>query len=94
MKEIFSGTVTIEGWRKLTAEGQKGITAYSDEAVEIRVPGGMLRVYGKGLNIEEIGAEVLVLPGKIEPVTRYASKRNGVSARSPSDAADGASRSE
>ena len=58
MKEIFLGTVTVEGWEKIKIEGQKGIIGYSAEEVAFRVPGGLLRIRGNALNIDEISAEI------------------------------------
>ncbi len=74
MKEIFFGNVVLEGWSRLTLEGQKGIVEYSTDAIEVRVPGGIVRVTGKDLNIDEIAAEDLILSGKIRSVSRITAK--------------------
>ena len=74
MKEIFLGTVTVEGWEKVKIEGQKGIIGYSAEEVAFRVPGGLLRIRGNGLNIDEISAEIAVVSGRIEGIDREKAK--------------------
>ena len=68
--DVVAGLCHLEmtGDRRLFLEHHSGILAYSDRAIDVNTPGGVLRVSGRGLTLEAMTGEELRIGGIIDRV--------------------------
>lgn len=68
--DVVAGLCHLEmtGDRRLFLEHHSGILAYSDRAIDVNTPGGVLRVSGQGLTLEAMTGEELRIGGIIDRV--------------------------
>lgn len=78
MKEYREGIVTVLAFERMTVEGHKGVSEYSENQVAVKMKGGTLYVTGEKLEITEINAEELILTGKIASVAREKCVKNSI----------------
>lgn len=59
--------VTVSGGR-MVVENHKGIVALTGDSLRLRTLEGSLSVYGRDLVLEGVGAEGLILTGRIDKI--------------------------
>ncbi len=58
--------IYIKGNDEITIENYKGIIEYTEEAVKLNTKLGIVKIYGKKLNVKQITSDFVVLKGFIE----------------------------
>ena len=55
----------IDGFHTVTVDLQRGLLAYSEEAISVAVPEGRITVEGCGLSIRLMKADRIIISGRI-----------------------------
>lgn len=67
--------MTLSAFDRMSVEGHRGIVAYSENEVAVKMAGGTLYVKGNGLEITELNPDELILRGRIDSVAREKCKK-------------------
>ena len=69
-REVAAGTLRITVWADREAEvvNHKGIIEYGDSIIRLNSAGGVLSLYGEGMDIKSITDEDISVTGKIRKI--------------------------
>ena len=77
MDEVVPGQPVVEllGEGRVLIEGHRGVSAYSDQEIEVKTRLGVVRIYGCNLKLTNMSTYRLVISGSISCV--YLAGRKG-----------------